>query len=278
MKLLSILERQDKRTLMALGIVLLTAMMAGDLLTGPEFESSIFYLIPVSFFAWLINRRIGLVTALASAISTLVIHAHFSNRSAIVYLNAGAWLGVYVFFVFMLAELRELYERERRFSRTDALTKIFNRRAFFEALETEASRARRYQSPLTLAYIDLDHFKQINDRLGHDAGDRLLTVVAETMAQHLRQNDIAARLGGDEFAVLLPETGPASALAVLRKLHALLDSAMRQSNWSVTFSLGAVSFHPPPQSLEEMVSEADKAMYVAKSSGKDRLIVRESAA
>ncbi len=278
MKLLSILERQDKRTLMALGIVLLAAMMAGDLLTGPEFESSIFYLIPVSFFAWLINRRIGLVTALASAISTLVIHAHFSNRSTIVYLNAGAWLGVYVFFVFMLAELRELYERERRFSRTDALTKIFNRRAFFEALETEASRARRYQSPLTLAYIDLDHFKQINDRLGHDAGDRLLTVVAETMAQHLRQNDIAARLGGDEFAVLLPETGPASALAVLRKLHALLDSAMRQSNWPVTFSLGAVSFHPPPQSLEEMVSEADKAMYAAKSSGKDRLIVRESAA
>lgn len=158
------------------------------------------------------------------------------------------------------------------------LTRIPNRRAFLEFLGAEKSRSQRNELPVTLAYIDVDRFKQINDRFGHITGDRLLALVARTIQANVRQGDIAARVGGDEFAVLLPDAGPQSAAIVLQKLHAILDGAMRQMNWPVTFSLGAVSFQFPPASVEEMISQADQAMYAAKTSGRDCVVVREAAA
>lgn len=280
MNLTEFLGRQDKHVLVAIGIVLLLGMTVGDFVTGPEFASSIFYLIPVSFFAWFIGKRGGLITAVLSAAATLAVHAAFpyARRSTIIYWNAAAWLGVYVFFVLIIAELRSLYQREWQFSRTDALTKIANRRAFFEALEAEKERATRYEFPLTLAYLDVDHFKRINDRFGHAAGDKLLATVAKTMQENVRQPDVIARLGGDEFAVLLPETAADAAAAVLRKLHAVLDAKMRRGHWPVTFSLGAATFQPPPNSVQDMISKADEAMYAAKTSGRDRVIVRGPAA
>ncbi|MGH9569874.1 MAG: GGDEF domain-containing protein, partial [Candidatus Angelobacter sp.] len=92
---------------------------------------------------------------------------------------------------------------------------------------------------------------------------------------NVRQVDRVARIGGDEFAVLLPETPANSVKAVLRKFLALLDGAMQRGNWPVTFSMGAVTFQPPPDTIEEMLSKADEAMYAAKTSGRDRLVVRE---
>lgn len=280
MNLTEFLGRQNKHVLVAIGIVLLLGITVGDFVTGPEFASSVFYLIPVSFFAWFIGKRVGLITAVMSAVITLVVHAAFphTRRSVIIYWNAAAWLGVYVFFVLIIAELRGLYEREWHFSHTDVLTKLANRRAFFEILETEKERATRYGFPLTLAYLDIDHFKQINDRFGHPAGDRLLAIVAKTMQNNVRKIDVAARLGGDEFAVLLPETAADAASAVLRKLHEVLDAKMRDGHWPITFSMGAVTFQPPPNSVQEMISKADEVMYAAKTSGRDRVIFREPAA
>lgn len=114
----------------------------------------------------------------------------YHGHPAIIYWNALAWLGLYIFFVLMIAELRSLYERERHSSHTDTLTKIPNRRAFFEFMETEKSRAKRYGASLTLAYLDLDNFKAINDRFGHMQGDQLLKVVARTMQENVRQADM----------------------------------------------------------------------------------------
>ena len=253
MNITEFLGKQHKGVLIAIGTFLLAAGAVGDNVTSPEFESSIFFLVPVSFFAWFINRETGLIAAGISAAITLVTH-RTATSSTILYWNVFAWLVLYVFLVWMIAELRSLYERERHFSRTDALTKIPNRRAFFEVLETEKNRAQRYGSPLTLAYLDLDNFKAMNDRFGHTRGDHLLRVVAKTMQKNVRQVDMVARMGGDEFAVLLPETTEDSATAVLQKLHALLDSAMRQRKWPVTFSMGAVTFQPPPDSTQEMIS------------------------
>jgi diguanylate cyclase (GGDEF)-like protein len=194
-----------------------------------------------------------------------------------VYWNAVAWLAVYVFFVLIISEIRNLYRREQAWSHTDTLTGIANRRALLERLEIEKNRARRYRRPLTLAYIDLDHFKEVNDRFGHATGDKLLGVVAHTMQRAVRQVDAVARLGGDEFAVLLPETDRFSAAAALGKLRSSLDAAMKQRNWPVTFSIGAVTFQAPPESLQEMISAADEAMYTAKNSGKGGLVIRPAA-
>ena len=276
MNITEFLGKQHKGVLIVMGTLLLAAGAVADCVTSPEFESSIFYLIPVSFFAWFISRKIGVIAAGMSAAITLITHRTASS-STVLYWNVLAWLGVYIFLVWMIAELRGLYERELYSSRTDALTKIPNRRAFFEALEAEKSRAQRYGSALTLAYLDLDNFKAMNDQFGHTRGDHLLRVVAQTMQKNVRQVDTVARMGGDEFAVLLPETVENSAAIVLQKLHALLDAAMRQRKWPVTFSIGAVTFQPPPDSAQEMISKADAVMYAAKMSGRGRAIVPKGA-
>lgn len=281
MNITQILGRQRTYLLVMLGVCLLLGAGIIDFVASPRFETAIFYVVPVSYFAWYFRRTIGIVSAAFSAAATLNIHRaeQFQyNHRTLIYWNAVVWLALYFFFAWIISELRSLYEQERLSSHTDSLTRIANRRAFFELLETEANRASRYGAALTLAYLDVDHFKQINDRFGHEKGDELLRLVAQTLESNLRKPDRVARLGGDEFAVLLPETSAPSAAAVLRKLHSILDDNMRQRNLPVTFTVGAVTFHSPPQSLQEMLSKADQAMYSAKNSGRDRVIVRDGAA
>lgn len=280
MNLTEYLGKLDKPVLVTIGCVLVALASIADFLSGPGFNSSLLYLIPVSFFAWYIGRGAGLVTSAISAAIRFASHsANFPSiaHSGVLYANGIAWLGLYIFLVLMIAELRSLYQRERFFSHVDSLTRIPNRRAFFESLSAEKNRASRYHLPLTIAYIDLDHFKEINDRFGHSTGDEILILVANTMQEHVRQFDMIARLGGDEFALLLPDTGEAAAGVVLQKLHDLLEEAMRKRNWPITFSIGVVTFSPPPLSVEEMINRADQAMYEAKIRGRNRIVGRSVA-
>ncbi len=281
MNITEILGKQRKYVLLLLGVCLLAGAAAVDVLTGPEFETAIFYVVPTSYFGWFFRRAIAVPIAIVSVATTLAIRFaepfRYSHPS-IAYWNAAVWLVLYIFFALIISELKSLYERERQSSLTDSLTQIANRRAFFEVLAAEANRANRYQLPMTLAYLDVDRFKQINDTLGHTAGDKLLTLVAQTVQTHLRKADHVARIGGDEFAVLLPEITAESAASVLHKLRFLLEKEMRQRDLPVTFSIGAVTFHSPRGSIQEMVSKADEAMYAAKNNGRDCVIVREAAA
>jgi diguanylate cyclase (GGDEF)-like protein/PAS domain S-box-containing protein len=178
-------------------------------------------------------------------------------------------------------ELQEVQRRlqvalakEQELARVDPLTHLSNRRAFYEAAEIEISRAWRYSRPLCLAYVDVDNFKLVNDRLGHSTGDALLVTLAGTLRTALRASDLIARMGGDEFAVLLPETDGVSAELVLQKLQESLRQAMQQSGWNVTFSVGAASFPKPPGSLEAMIRAADEEMYAVKARGKNAVAVK----
>jgi diguanylate cyclase (GGDEF)-like protein len=153
----------------------------------------------------------------------------------------------------------------------DVLTQLYNRRAFAEMAEAEIERVARYGGRFTVAYLDLDDFKQINDRFGHETGDRVLVQTAQAIRKSLRVNDIVARLGGDEFIVLLPQTEPSDAEAVLRKLETQLSDVMKQGQWPVTVSIGAATFEKPPASVKQMVEVVDGLMYSAKASGKARL-------
>jgi len=169
------------------------------------------------------------------------------------------------------ALLNQALEREKDDARMDFLTKIANRRAFYEVALTESNRARRYGRSLTLIYIDLDNFKQVNDRCGHDVGDELLVEVAATVRSNVRSTDTVARLGGDEFAILLPETDQEAAMTVTSKLRDVLLESMRVKNWPVTFSIGVASFAVPPETVEEMVKRADAIMYSVKLQGKNSI-------
>jgi diguanylate cyclase (GGDEF)-like protein/PAS domain S-box-containing protein len=169
------------------------------------------------------------------------------------------------------ALLSEALAREKDDARLDFLTRIANRRAFYEIAFTESARARRYGRSLTLIYLDLDNFKQVNDTYGHEVGDELLIEVAATIRSNVRTTDTVARLGGDEFALLLPETDQDAALLVTNKLREVLLNSMQRKNWPVTVSIGLVTFSTPPESVEEMVKQADAVMYSVKARGKNSI-------
>jgi diguanylate cyclase (GGDEF)-like protein len=154
------------------------------------------------------------------------------------------------------------------------LTGVANPRAFLEALERELARMRRTGAPLTLAYVDLDRFKAVNDTLGHAAGDDLLCDIAQALSSALRSVDVVARLGGDEFGVLLPETTAETALVALeRALDALRARfrAVERLPQGVGATIGAVVFKHAPHSAEAAIKAADDRMYEAKQSGRDRI-------
>jgi len=171
------------------------------------------------------------------------------------------------------AQVNQVLEREKELARTDVLTGLANRRAFYEALQAERARAARYRRPITLACVDLDNFKKVNDTLGHAVGDELLARVADVLRKTLRLSDTVGRLGGDEFALLLPETDAPSAEALLEKLRSILRRSMEAKNWPVTFSIGAATFLETPPSMEHMIRTADELMYAVKKSGKNRISV-----
>ena len=170
-------------------------------------------------------------------------------------------------------QLNLVLQREKELARTDMLTGLANRRAFYEALQVERARATRYGRPMTLVYLDLDNFKRVNDTLGHAVGDELLACVADLLRRTLRASDTVGRLGGDEFALLLPETNAQAAEALLQKLGSVLGDTMRAKQWPVTFSMGAAAFLDNPATVEEMIRTADELMYSVKKSGKNRISV-----
>src|SRR5207247_8628556 len=122
--------------------------------------------------------------------------------------------------------------------------------------------------PRTLAYLDLDDFKQLNDRLGHAAGDKALQRVVQTIQVHLGGSGLLARLGGDEFALLLPEIGPEGAEVFLARLQGLLSQEMARGGWAVSMSVGAITFLRPLYEVDQMIQRVDLLMYGAKRKGK----------
>lgn len=237
---------------------------------GWEVSFSVLYLLPIGVTAWVSGRRPALVLSVASA-AVWMLAAHQAGFPAshpvVPYWNAFVRLTFFVVVVVLLDALRAALMRERMLSRTDPVTGASNARSFLEAATAEVIRARRAGRPFAVVYLDLDDFKTINDRLGHEAGDRLLALVAQTLSQAVRRSDTVARLGGDEFAMLLPETDADGATAVLAKALASLEASIPAGN-PVTFSAGAVVCPPGTASVESLLAAADALMYRKKRAGK----------
>ena len=171
----------------------------------------------------------------------------------------------------LLSASKKALEREEKLARIDFLTGVANARSFFELANLEINRARRYRHSFTIAYIDIDKFKAVNDDYGHLAGDSLLRLVGDALRESLRSTDIVARLGGDEFAILLPEIDPEQSQVAISKVRDKLSSVIRSNNWKVTFSAGVITFLKSPESVDEMLKKADNLMYSAKKSGRNRV-------
>ena len=174
--------------------------------------------------------------------------------------------------LFMLIFQRAL-RRERQLARTDPLTGLANLRSFCEVATREFSRAQRFLRPVTIAYVDLDDFKGVNDQWGHAAGDTLLKMVARCLQRSVRPMDCVARLGGDEFAILLPETSPFGAKRALGHVFDALSRTFEETRRASTCSVGAVSFLNAPPSVESALRHVDSLMYQVKKNGKNGLCI-----
>jgi diguanylate cyclase (GGDEF)-like protein len=180
-------------------------------------------------------------------------------------------------FAYLTTRLRDRERRLHDAARTDPLTGVANRRRFLEVFTREFERARRYGTPLACVILDLDHFKQINDRYGHIVGDRVLVAAAHAFKGSLRAPDTIARWGGEEFVVLLPQTDLTGAESLAercrRSLEDVLVTAAGGERVSVTVSVGVAGYPAPAfDSPDALLKSADDALYRAKSAGRNRVV------
>jgi diguanylate cyclase (GGDEF)-like protein len=261
-------------------VVALVGFVGGvDWLTGPQISTSILYMVPVGLAAARGSRFAALGVAFVCASFWLILDLSEGRdyaHAAIPYWNGAVRLGIFVTVAVLVDRNRQLQAAERALARTDPLTGVSNSRAFREALEQEATRSRRMHRPLSLAYVDLDNFKAVNDQHGHEVGDRVLRIVADTLRGEVRAIDVVARLGGDEFAVMLVEAEAQQAHVVLERVRAKIFEAMQQGAWPVTASIGVATFTRIPEESSTMLRDVDALMYGAKRSGKDRIVVAAS--
>lgn len=170
------------------------------------------------------------------------------------------------------AELVNLNEELRIQARFDALTGLANRRHFLERLDGELHRSARFGLPCSLAILDIDHFKSVNDQFGHAAGDAVLRTFAQTLGQCVRNSDLAARFGGEEFAVLMPQTSVDGATELAERIRGAVQDASVSSGESilrVSVSIGVAQWSG--ETPEQLIARADDAMYAAKSAGRNQV-------
>jgi diguanylate cyclase (GGDEF)-like protein len=238
---------------------------------------------PVEGGASLLQRIIGIndaVFALAMAFSAWqgLVHPQQALGSSATYTFAG--LASYLLMIvngfgFLLLSKQKGDEQMALLATTDCLTGVANRRAFFEQADNARMLALRLRRPIALMMLDIDHFKQLNDRFGHATGDEALIVFTRTVRATLREHDLMGRLGGEEFALALPGTdleGALQAAERLREAVAAVPLITSGSPYSMTVSVGVAPIDPN-ETLMEALARADHGLYAAKSAGRNRVEV-----
>ena len=271
--------KRDKPAALYAALFLVALVGYLDFVTGFEISLSFLYLVPIALATWYVNGRAGYWVTSVSVLTFILSNwaaGESYSQEIIRYWNAFTRLVIFVLVIWLLQEFKRAFAHERMLSQTDHLTGIANSREFYQQVNAELQRASRSKRPISLAYIDLDGFKQINDRLGHRAGDALLRTVARIFQSTIRRTDTLARLGGDEFAILLPNTGQAGAQCIMQRLQRAFLKRMEESQTSVTLSAGVISFKSLPDSVDEMIHQADTLMYQAKARGKNDILFIES--
>ena len=186
------------------------------------------------------------------------------------------WFGKPVVMVAIndISARKKMEEELQRLATTDTLTGILNRRQFFILAEQEVERSRRYDRTLALLLYDIDHFKQVNDTFGHQAGDIVLQELAKLVHEQLRRNDIEGRVGGEEFAVLLPETTISEAVVLAERIRGIIESFainIGETSLHITASFGVTAVKENDVALDSIYKRADSALYEAKNAGRNRV-------
>lgn len=251
-------------------VLLFVFVMFLDYETGYELAFSLFYLVPVWIAGWYNGLGAGIFWCAASAVVWALVDVwsgHVYSNGLIIYWNCFIRFSFFAIIVILLAKTRQAMRRERLTARRDALTGLLNRRALGEKA---ARLAQGWRGGMwALGYIDLDHFKEVNDTLGHAGGDRVLERVAKVLMEGVRERDLVARVGGDEFAVLLVGVGEGEAEGVFERLRGRVEEEARREGWPIGASVGVVLFEVVGVGMEEAMGRADGLMYRVKAGGKN---------
>ena len=267
-------NKLSRPAVIIIGFLLVVLLGVIDYATGKEISFSIFYLAPIILVAWYAGAAPAILVSFAGAATWFgadwlagSTYSHF----LIPCWNALMRLGFFIIIVFLLSKLKNVLERERAMSRTDALTGVANNRYFDEIATNEIIRLKRYGRVFSVAYLDLDNFKYVNDVWGHSMGNALLSSAARGFKNDTRLIDTVARVGGDEFIILMPETDAENVRGVLVRIKENFDELMRKNQWPVTISIGVVTFTVSPLNSDELIGIVDNLMYRVKSSGKNSI-------
>jgi diguanylate cyclase (GGDEF)-like protein len=273
MQVTELLDKLPRTVLLTIGFLMVPVLGMVEYVGGPYLSFPIFYLLPITIVSWSAGWGWGATICIASTVTMVVSGMSYKHPEPVFVLwNSAVRAMVFLFMSYMLAALRVSLQKEKEMARRDVLTGIANRRLFIEVATAEIHRARRYGHPFTLAYVDVDDFKSVNDAAGHAAGDTLLKALCVRIEANIRQADTLARMGGDEFAILFPEIGYEAAGLIAQRIEQRLKTAFEIHGKPVTFSIGVVTFDTPPADVDQMIKAADELMYSVKSSGKNRLL------
>lgn len=261
---------------LTVGILMLMALAAIDWALGSDILLHGLYEFPLAGIAYHCQQKrwVRLAFVLTSALQLLVIFSYVDIflvtkiSSALIALTSS-------FLVLYLAEVaRDNYLENMVLATHDSLTGLHNRRSFEEIADAEIARQKRYGGVFSLAIIDLDHFKALNDSQGHQAGDAALVLLSHVLRNSTRESDLIARLGGDEFAVLMPNTAGEDCAHLCQHLAVEIAKHMANSDFPITASIGSITFEQGPESIRIAAQMADKAMYEAKEKGKNCAVCR----
>lgn len=242
-----------------------------DYITGSELALSAFYLGPIALVSWFSGRQAGFVLAVLSAVmwgGAEFYGGKVYSTPAIGYWNVVVRGIMFLIVNHLVGAVRKELFTITELSQKDGLTGAVNRRFFTELAEVELARTVRHKRWVSLAYIDLDNFKTVNDTMGHELGDQLLKTVVDTLRENLRKPDIVCRVGGDEFLVLMPETDLEQSKIVIERLLERCRASFQEKKYPVSLSIGVVCCQGDV-ALQDMLKQADTQMYRSKTGGKD---------
>jgi diguanylate cyclase (GGDEF)-like protein/putative nucleotidyltransferase with HDIG domain len=264
--------------LIAVGTVMITSCiaMSGEARGASVSDNEMLYVWVALFTAYFFTVGRALVLVAWAVVCYAVTLWFFSPHDIVVtrWVETAFTLGIATLLIALLkSRVQGLLNRLADAARTDPLTDLHNRRGFEESIEVEIERARRGGHSLTLLVADLDHFKRVNDRLGHAAGDAALTEVGRILRAGKRQIDYAARTGGEEFALILPDTTEEEAYVVAERLRAAVQQSFADELVPLTFSFGIAGYPHRGATTDALLRVADRALYAAKELGRNRTVI-----
>ena len=279
------LYRPPHRTVMSSGLILACCTAVITLLTALHLyhwdsnwqtENVLLILVVTIVAAWTCNPSLTLALTFVTTIVWCVADFRRDSIGWVYLFMYSMRVAATLFLVVYSKKVRRDLEQARQLARVDALTGLPNRKAILEMLESELSRVRRLERSFSIALLDCDGFKTINDQQGHLAGDRALQNLAHALRKHTRPYDGVGRLGGDEFVLILSEADSDQIPAIIDRLRIALHDELGSEYPSLTFSIGVTTVRPPLDqsrpmlNWHEYLNHADQAMYSAKRSGRDQ--------